>query len=290
MIPKSCGQIRFWLVAPLLAVGLLFGLNAVYAQPGRPRLPVPPNTQPQNPGGLPGGVTPIGPGFPGGFQGGGAPQPGIPQQGNPPLGIPPNPGFPGQPNPGFPGVVPPNQGLPGNPAFPGPGNPGLPGNGGHRQTGTCTCSSCKATFPVYDNVNPTNCARCGAKFDFVIGGNPFSPQPGIGSQPPIPTPPPMNPPGFPGGNPGGPQFGPNNFQPNNPIPISHPAVNPADADDGEDYSSVIVICATVGIIVLGVFMVVGVVVFVMIIQRIQAADSAAPRRRPLRRRRRDFDA
>jgi hypothetical protein len=103
----------------------------------------------------------------------------------------------------------------------------------------------------------------------------------------------MNPPGFPGGNPGGPQFGPNGFQPNNPIPISRPGGNPARADDGDsddDYSTAIVIGATVGIILLGVFMVVGVVVFVMIIQRIQAADSAAPRRRPLRRRRRDFDA
>jgi hypothetical protein len=277
MSPKSCRGARLWLVALLLALGSLFGLNAVYGQPGRIRPIMPPTTQPQNPGGLPGGITPIGPGFP---QGAGAPQPAVPGQGTLP-----NPGFPGQPNPGFPGVTPPNPGF--------PGNPGFPANGGQRQTGTCTCSNCKATFPVYDNVNPTGCPRCGAKFDIVIGGNPFNPQPGIGSQPPIPTPPPLNPPGFPSSSSGGPQLVPRDFQPRDPVTVSRPSTNSASADDADfsdDFTPLLVICATVGIILLGVFIVLGIVVFVMIIQRIQAADAAAPRRRRPLRRRRNFDA
>jgi hypothetical protein len=118
-------RLRFWLVTPLLLLGLLFAIDAAYGQPGRP--PGFPRTQPVNPA-LPPGITPAGP-LPGGLPA------------NPPV----NPGAPGLApgGPGGPGAKP---GLPLPPGWgnnPGLNPPnGIPGNpGGVEVVRTCTVPS-----------------------------------------------------------------------------------------------------------------------------------------------------
>ncbi len=147
MLPANRRRLRLWLVAPLLLLALLFGIDAVYGQPGRP--PVPPGGipggngitgGPTTPGVLPGGITPAGgsgpgpngagnPGAPPTFPGpaGGPGNPALPP--TPPNG-PVNPGFP-QPPAGFPGAggFVGNPGAPNIPNFPGPLTPPNPGGG-----------------------------------------------------------------------------------------------------------------------------------------------------------------
>ncbi len=274
-------RLRFWLVTPLLLLGLLFAIDAAYGQPGRP--PGFPRTQPVNPA-LPPGITPAGP-LPGGLPA------------NPPV----NPGAPGLApgGPGGPGAKP---GLPLPPGWgnnPGLNPPnGIPGNpGGVEVVRTCTCSKCGATFPINATAAPTHCAKCGVKFDVVLGdtGTPSFPPAG---GPPAVFPPPLMPPPNPGGFQGEPnvitppEAGPAPFDPpsfnSNPPPFPSSSSGASPPSPGRAVATGFAIVAGIGIVLLGVLLIGGVVAFIVICRSLETSSAGRGRRGP--RRRRNYDA
>jgi hypothetical protein len=259
-------RLRFWLVAPLLVLGLSFGIDAVYGQPGR--RPGNPGSNLANPPGVLPGIQPSGPGFPPGFPGGGNPVQPV------------NPGLPSNP-PGFPN----------NP----PGFPNNPSGVGVQKT--CTCSKCGATFNVVGDATPTHCAACGVKFDVVYGDTgPKFPNGGAGGLPngniPVTAPPGgpngMTPPGMPSPNGWNPPATPPAYNPNNYN--SNPSSSSRSGDDGTNsgFATGFAILVGIGIFVLGILLIGGVALFIVIARMMETKGSGAGRAGP--RRRRTYDA
>jgi hypothetical protein len=253
-------RIRIGLVGLLLLVGMLLGINALYGQQRRP--PVIWRTQPANPG-LPPGITPAPP-LPGG----------------PPLNPPVNPGTPG-PQPGGPGTNPGNPGLPLPPGWgtnPAPNPPnGVPGNpGGAEMARTYTCPNCGVTFTIFGAFTLAQCSKCGAKFDVSNGDT---------GAPPFPQPP--TPPGGPNvitpPDAGPPSLNPPGFDPNPPLYPSSTG-NVSQPSAGRVAASGLAVLIGLGVVLLGVLLIGGVVLFIIIARSMETSSAGNDRPRPRRRR------